>query len=389
MKLTKTLAALCVLGAGLLAFTACKDSSGDIDTSGGKWALTMTIDSTGDEIKVGKKAITDSNEGTETEILENTDEGKTTVVGHEAEQQQCGKRAFKEISGGFNNNCGFRTNVVLDTTSGTWYNSVTDRKANAGILFDFYKYDNKFDFFYISFVPQFSGSSVTGVTCYFERYSGVKKYNAGIYTRHAAASCLGKNYVPTDSSGTWNSTLYNPEDGISWSKSLASGSDYRVEDGQIIIGVNVKQFTPGLYSVQIGKISYTLGDAAQTFSPAAFNKAWKTNFAVHTQMGVGGQTSTASTISGYGNWTHIDNDNKDTNLIGGVMVYGFAPYGTKPVATFFTCSTSAKKDYKDNADSQVDYVGDWNVANELDTGDGLKTSVVYEEGGVVHEYVEY
>ena len=181
MKITKTLAALCVLGAGLMAITSCKDSSGDMAVTGAvsgvpaKYALEVTVDATGDEIKVGKKAISDSNEGTEVEIVENTVEGKTTPAGHETEQQQCGKRAFKEISSGLNNNCGFRTNIVLDTTKGTWLNSETSRKANVGMLFDFKQYNGKFDFFYISFVPQFSGSSVTGVTCYFERYSEVKK----------------------------------------------------------------------------------------------------------------------------------------------------------------------------------------------------------------------
>ena len=394
MKITKTLAALCVLGAGLMAITSCKDSSGDMAVTGAvsgvpaKYALEVTVDATGDEIKVGKKAISDSNEGTEVEIVENTVEGKTTPAGHETEQQQCGKRAFKEISSGLNNNCGFRTNIVLDTTKGTWLNSETSRKANVGMLFDFKQYNGKFDFFYISFVPQFSGSSVTGVTCYFERYSEVKKYGKGIYTRHPEASCLGKNFIPTDSAGTWDNTLYPPSADKSYPVPLVSGSDYYVEDGKIIIGLNVKQYTPGIYTIETGKILYDVGGEPKTFTPKDFKQSWKTKFASGSVIAEGGDNEIGSSIVGYSNWSHVDSSTKDSNLIGGVMAYSFAPYGTKPVACFYTCSTSAEKTYTDNETSQVDYVGDWNVANELDTSDE-KSTIIYEDGNVIHEYYQY
>ncbi len=383
MKLTKTLAALCVLGAGLLAFTACKDSSGDIDTSGNKYALSMIVDGTSG-FAVGGKAIDDSNEGTEVEIVADTSSKATNEI------SQCRKRAFKEISAGFNNTEGFRTNIVLDTVNGKWLNSDTGKTAGAGMLFDFNQQDDKtYDFFLLLFKPTFSGSEFTGVKCFFERYSGVKKYGEGVYSGSANAKALGSNYIPTNTTGSWNSTLFTPSDDKTWDKDLTRNSDYIVEDGKIIIGVDVKQLTKGVYTVRIGKISYTLDDQSQTFSPTGFNKAWKTNFTGGTTMGKGGETEDASSIEGYTKWTHVKKNDKTTNLKGGVLVYGFAPYGTIVSAGYYTCNTGLSSNTADNVDSRYDYVGDWNVANELDTGDGLKTSVVYEEGGVVHEYVEY
>ena len=91
MKITKTLAILCVVGAGLFAFASCKDNSGDGDTSGNKWAITMTVDATGDNIKVGDQAITDSNEMTMATIIADTDPSDTTL-----QLSNCGKRFFKE-----------------------------------------------------------------------------------------------------------------------------------------------------------------------------------------------------------------------------------------------------------------------------------------------------
>lgn len=405
MKITKTITALCVLGAALLAFAGCKDNSGDGDTAAAiagikaKHALSMTVDATTEEIKVGKKAINDSNEGTEVEILANTDEGKATSVGHEAEQQRCGKRFFKEISAGLNNTEGFRTNVVLNKAEGTWRNSDTGRTAGAGLLFDFNKYGDTYDFFFISFKPVFSadGSSITSVNAYFERYSGVKKYKAGIYTSHTAASALGSNYIQT-AVGTWNSTLFTPAQGRTWQANLTQGNGYTTDSlGNIIIGLDVKQLTDenGLYTVRIGNIVYTTADgSAATFNPLvdptknSFNMAWKTSFVANRTFGKGGERENSS-IEGYANWTHVDKKNKSSNLKGAVLAYGFAPYGTKPVASFYTCGTPLSSGKTDNTSSAYDYVGDWNVANEIDAATGAKTTVVYEEGGVVHEYVEY
>jgi|GEM_PF-3111957 len=396
MKITKTLAILCVVGAGLFAFASCKDNSGDGDTSGNKWAITMTVDATGDNIKVGQKAITDSNaESEEAAIVEDTEAGKTETTNHELERQRCGKRFFKEISGGFNNTEGFRTNIFLDIKNGVWNNTTTNRQAGAGMLFDFYEYEKvagtkTYDFFFLSFKPQFEGNAVKSVICYFERYSGVKKYKEGIYSSHSNASALGSNYIQT-AVGTWDNTLYTPEQGKTWKATLEKESDYYLDaDGNVIIGVNVKQKEKGVYTVDIGKVSYTVGETAQDFSPSAFKKSWRTTFAKKTTMGVCGETAAKTGDTGYikdyTNWTHVDKKTKDSNLKGGVLVYGFAPYGTKPVASFYTCNNKLGSNTVDTDDSHNDYVGDWNVPASVDADD---QDALYCDGGVVHEYVEY
>ncbi|MCR5047254.1 MAG: hypothetical protein K6A42_11820 [Treponema sp.] len=413
MKLTKTLAALCVMGGALLAFSACKDSSGDGNTSGApsdsgvsrKYALQMTLDATGDNIKVGGKAINDSNGDSSavSDIRTDTEEGKTDSSGeHASELQRCGKRYFEEISAGFNNTEGFRTNIVLDVKNGTWVNSgVTTngnpRTAIAGMLFDFNKYKDAqdkdiYDFFYLAFKPTIGANGITGVTAFFERYSGVKKTDKGIYTSDKAASALGSNYIPTDVNGTWDDTLYTPDQNKTWSKTLQNTDWYKDNDGNAIIGVDVKQIEKGVFTVRIGKISYTVGETAQPFTPSIFKQTWQTTFAGGTTMGKGGETSTKTGDSGYIkdylNWTHVEKNNKDSNLKGGVLVYGFAPYGTRPIACYYTCNTKLTSNTADNTTSRYDYVGDWNVANELDV-DGVETKVFYEEGNVVHKYIYY
>ena len=407
MKLTKTLAALGILGAALLAFASCKDTSGNSTITAApsapgvakKWALSMTVDATGDNIKVGEKAITDSNEMTTGTIVANTEEGKTTAAGHELELQQCGKRAFKEFTGGFNNTEGFRTNVVLDMTNGTWRSTDTKRVATAGILFDFYEYEKvagtkTYDFFYISFKPMFNneGTALNGIRCYFERYSGVKKTKEGIYSRHDDASALGSNYIQTVV-GTWDKALYTPSQSKTFYKDLTEGSDYyKNADGNIVIGVNAKQKTKGVYTINVGKISYTVNDAAQDFTPSAFKESWRTTFATGTEIGVCGETraKTGDTgyIKGYTNWTHVDKNDNDSNLKGGVLTYAFAPQGTKPVASFYTCDNKLSSNTTDNDDSRYDYVGDWKVPATVDA-DGVTGKIFYEEGNVVHEYYYY
>jgi len=68
------------------------------------------------------------------------------------------------------------------------------------------------------------------------------------------------------------------------------------------------------------------------------------------------------------------------------LVYGFAPYGTKPVASFYTCNNKLGSNTVDTDDSHNDYVGDWNVPASVDADD---QDALYCDGGVVHEYVEY
>ena len=384
MKFTRTFAALCAAGT-LLAFVSCKDESGDGVTTGNKWALTMTVDATGDNIKVGGKAITDSNEMTEDTIV--SDEENTNLS-----LSKTGKRFFKEISGGLNNTEGFRTNIVLDLANGTWSNSTASRTAGAGMIFDFYEYEKDgktktYDFFFLSFKPQFTNGAFTGVICYFERYSGVKKYKAGIYSSDANASALGSNYIQT-AVGTWDSTLYTPDKGKTWSKSLVDTKDYTYDETSktVTIGVDVKQNTAGEYTVSIGQIIYTLKDDTTQTGVANFDKAWTTAFIFGTQMGKGGDPAGTSCIADYTNWTHVSKDTSK-NLKGGVMVYGFAPYGTKPVASYYTCSTKAASNA--TPDGTTDYVGDWNTANKVDTREGVKDYMIYEEGGVEHEYIYY
>lgn len=414
MKMTKTIAALGILGAALLAFASCKDSSGDGNTTGfvpgvpAKYALQMTVDATGNNIEVGKKAITDSNgdDTAVTEILADTDEGKTTATGHEAERQRCGKRFFKEISAGLNNTEGFRTNIVLNVKDGTWRSTDTGRTAGAGMLFDFNEYkvgnDKTYDFFFLSFKPVFNneGTAITGVKAYFERYSGVKKTKEGIYTSHTAASALGSNYVQSVV-GTWKNKLYTPAENETYEVALTSGSDYYTDtNGNIIIGVDVKQLNTdakkGIYTIRIGKITYDVGGTTQTFSPSAFKQTWKTSFGSTKEIGKCGENSDHTDTNAYihnestayTNWTHVEKNNKDSNLKGAVLVYGFAPYGTKPVAAYYTCNTKLSSNTPDNTASQCDYVGDWNVANTLDA-DGVEDKIFYEEGNVVHEYIYY
>lgn len=393
MKLTKTLAALGILGAALLAFASCKDSSGDGNTTAfisgvpAKYALQMTVD--GNSIKVGDKALIDSNADDEKPIIaDDATEGEA-----ELKLSKTGKRFFKEISAGLNNTEGFRTNIVLNVKDGTWTNTTSGRTAGAGMLFDFNKYNDAYDFFFLSFKPTIADGKISSITAYFERYSGVKKYKEGIYSGHTAASALGSNYIPKDANGTWDESLYAPADGKTWSKSLAVTTDYYLDnDGNAIIGVDVKQMTKGVYTVRIGKINYLVGDAAQEFSPSAFKQTWQTTFTGGTKMGEGGETSTKTGDSGYiksyANWTHVDKNDKDSNLKGGVLVYGFAPYGTKPVAVYYTCNTKLGSNEVDNPTSRYDYVGDWNVANTLDA-DGVTDKIFYEEGNVVHEYIYY
>ncbi len=412
MKITKTLAILCVVGAGLFAFASCKDNSGDGDTSGNKWAITMTVDATGDNIKVGQKAITDSNNPDATDTIIADD----ATGEEELKLSKTGKRFFKEISAGFNNTEGFRTNIFLDLKNGTWKNADGSRQAGAGMLFDFYEYEKEagkktYDFFFLSFKPKFNGNAVDSVTCYFERYSGVKKYKEGIYSSHPNASALGSNYIqetksyvtnangPADKDkdytlktvGTWLDTLYNPVAGATCKINLTKDNGYYLDnDGNIIIGVNVKQKEKGVYTVDIGKVSYTVGETAQDFSPSAFKKSWRTTFAKKTTVGVCGETAAKTGDTGYIkdylNWTHVDKKTKDSNLKGGVLVYGFAPYGTKPVASFYTCNNKLGSNTVDTDDSHNDYVGDWNVPASVDADD---QDALYCDGGVVHEYVEY
>lgn len=424
MKMTKTFAALGILGAALLAFASCKDSSGDAlitgaDSGSGvpqKYALKLTVDATGDKIKVGDKALIDSNlETTETIIADDASTGDADL-----KLSKTGKRAFNEITGGFNNTEGFRTNIVLDLKEGTWKNSTSGRTAGAGMLFDFNKYENDtYDFFFLSFKPVFGGSggAFSGVTCYFERYSGVKKTKSGIYSGHAAAGALGCNYTqevntknPSTTQpvanpdytlktvGTWYEELYEPSADATCKQNLSSVTDYVYDStaGTVVIGVDVKQLEKGVYTVRIGKISYTVGDTSETaqeFKPSIFKQSWHTRFAPGTTMGEGGETSAKTGASGYipnyTKWTHIKSDDKDTNLKGGVLVYGFAPYGTKPVASYYTCNTQLRSGQTDSGDNtRYDYVGDWNVANELNE-DGVQSKVFYEEGNVIQEYVYY
>ncbi|MBQ3835505.1 MAG: hypothetical protein II814_00065, partial [Treponema sp.] len=405
--------------AALLAFASCKDSSGDGNTTGvvsgvpAKYALQMTVDATGNNIKVGDDALVDSNADTTKKIIaDDATEGET-----ELKLSKTGKRFFKEISAGLNNTEGFRTNIVLNVKDGTWTNSTSGRTAGAGMLFDFNEYkvgnDKTYDFFFLSFKPTISAGKIAGVTAYFERYSGVKKYKEGIYSGHTAASALGSNYIQETNSyvdnaegpadinkdytlktvGKWLDTLYKPVAGATCRKVLANGTDwYNDADGNAIIGVDVKQMTKGVYTIRIGKITYDVGGTAQTFSPSAFKQTWKTTFAGGTEMGEGGETSTKTGddgyIKSYANWTHVVKGDKNSNLKGGVLVYGFAPYGTKPVAAYYTCDTKLSSNKLDNTASQYDYVGDWNVANTLDA-DGVEDKIFYEEGNVVHEYIYY
>lgn len=400
MKMTKTIAALGILGAALLAFASCKDSSGDGNTTGvisgvpAKYALQMTVDATGNNIKVGDDALVDSNADTTKKIIADDATGGE----EELKLSKTGKRFFKEISAGLNNTEGFRTNIVLNVKDGTWTSATSGRKAGAGMLFDFNEYkvgnDKTYDFFFLSFQPTISNGAITGVTAYFERYSGVKKTKEGIYSGHKAAKALGSNYIPTDANGTWDESSYTPEQEKTWKATLAKGTDWYIDnDGNAIIGVDVKQLEKGVYTIRIGKITYDVGGTAQTFSPSAFKQTWKTTFADDgTRMGKGGETSTKTGDSGYIknylNWTHVVKDDKDSNLKGGVLVYGFAPYGTKPIACYYTCNTKLSSNTTDNTTSQHDYVGDWNVANTLDA-DGVEDKIFYEEGNVVHEYIYY
>lgn len=401
MKLTKTLAALGILGAALLAFASCKDSSGEgkitniIPGVTKKWAQEMTVDATGDNIKKGDDAITDSNGTTTDKVVDDTTEGKTTITGHELERQNCGKRFFKEFTSGFNNNEGFRMNIVL-SKDGTWTNSDEDnpRTATAGVLFDFYEYEKQagnktYDFFFLAFKPTITAGKISGITAYFERYSGVKKYKEGIYSRHAAASALGKNYIPTNKDGAWDEHLYDPADNKTWSK-LLTNADYKLDaDGNAIIGVDVKQLQNGLYTVSFGNIKYYVGTEEQEFSVTNFKQSWKTKFTPGQTIGKGGDPAGVSSISGYDNWRHVKKDDKTTNLMGGVLTYAFAPYGTKPVVKYFICSTSKSSGSTDTQDSGVDYVGDWKVPATLDERPGVTDKIFYEEGNVVHEYIYY
>ncbi len=384
MKITKTLAILCVVGAGLFAFASCKDNSGDGDTSGNKWAITMTVDATGDNIKVGDQAITDSNEMTMATIIADTDPSDTTL-----QLSNCGKRFFKEISAGLNNTEGFRTNIVMDLKNGIWTNKDSNRDAGAGMLFDFAEYEKEgktktYDFFFLSFKPSYNNGTLDSskIQMNLERYTGVKKTKEGIYSRRKEAAALGKCYVQTaKKADTWTSDakfdnilIYELTDGFIYDSTAQT----------ITIGVDVKQETLGTYKVQVGRITYTLKDASTTTSTTGFNKSWTTSFSGTTYVNAGDPAGTSS-ITGYTNWTHVSKD-ATKNLKGGVLVYGFAPYGTKPVATYFTCSAKAKSNTVPEA--ATDYVGDWNVANTLDAN-GVKLTTVYEDGGVVHEYVEY
>ena len=393
MKLTKTMAVLAIcIGAGLFALAGCKDNSGDGDTSGNKHAITMTVDATGDNIKVGGKAITDSSEMSEDTIVADTAAGTADYKGHELELQHCGKRFFKEISGGLNNTEGFRTNIVLNLKDGTWNNSTSKRNAGAGMIFDFAEYEKDgktktYDFFFLSFKPLFNVTSGVLITdtiqMNFERYTGVKKTKEGIYSRKTEAASLGKCYAQTaQKSATWDTTP--GYDNIQTYK-LTSGFIYDATAQTITIGVDVKQNTAGAYTVQVGKITYTLTDGSTSTSVVDFKKNWKTSFSGTKYAEVGDPAGTSS-ITGYTNWTHVSKD-ATKNLKGGVMVYGFAPYGTKPVATYYTCTKKAASNTTPAADT--DYVGDWNRVNELDTRSGVKDYTVYEEGGVIHEYVEY
>lgn len=388
MKLTKTMAVLAIcIGAGLFALAGCKDNSGDGDTSGNKHAITMTVDATGDNIKVGGQAITDSSEMTTATIIADTDTSDTTL-----QLSNCGKRFFKEISGGLNNTEGFRTNIVLNLKDGKWYNSSSGRNAGAGMIFDFAEYEKDgktktYDFFFLSFKPLFNKTSgnldTSKIQMNFERYTGVKKTKEGIYSRKTEAASLGKCYVQKTQSGdVWSdeATFENIQ-----TYNLASGFLYDATAQTITIGVDVKQETVGAYKVQVGTITYTLTDGSTSTSVVDFKKNWKTSFKGTKYAEVGDPAGTSS-ITGYTNWTHVSKD-ATKNLKGGVMVYGFAPYGTKPVATYYTCTTKAASNTTPAADT--DYVGDWNRVNELDTRSGVKDFTVYEEGGVIHEYVEY
>ena len=147
---------------------------------------------------------------------------------------------------------------------------------------------------------------------------------------------------------------------------MTKDTDYYLDaDGNAIIGVDVKQMTKGVYTVRIGKINYLVGDAAQEFSPSAFKQTWQTTFTGKWKMGEGGETSAKIGASGYIkdylNWTHVDKNDKDSNLKGAVLVYGFAPYGTKPVAAYYTCNTKLGSNTEDSTTSRYDYVGDWNA----------------------------
>lgn len=402
MKMTKTFAALGILGAALFAFAACKDSSGDALITGApsasgvptKYALQLTVDSTGNNIKVGDKAIKNSNELTEGTIIADNATGEG--VDDNLKLSATGKRAFKEITAGLNNTEGFRTNIVLDLKNGTWKNGT--RTAGAGMLFDFNKYkvnsDETYDFFFLSFKPMYKndGTLDTGkIQMNFERYTEVKKLKEGIYSNHDEAKCLGKCFVQSSDYGdAWGNTAaisnirtYYP----------TTGFTYDAEAQTITIGVDVKQLTKGLYNVRIGKIKYVVGDVGseteQTFTPEAFKQSWHTKFPSSTALQVGtcGDPEGATKIENYTKWKHVG-DNSASNLKGAVLVYGFAPYGTKPVACYYTCNTKLSSDTVDNTDSRVDFVGDWNRANELDASTG-NSSVIYEEGNVIHEYYYY
>lgn len=413
MKFTQKLAILSIFTAATLF--SCKESGNTTpiipvpgnDSVPPKYALKMTIDATDKNIKADGKAIIDSNGGDEKTdstgtIVANTEEGKTTAEGHELEVQQCGKRLFKNITLGLSGNEGFRTNIVLNAKDGGWLNSDTKRVAEAGIIFDLNVYKdadkkNIYDFFLLKFQPEITDGNFSGITCFFERYSGVKKYKSGIYSGHAKAESLGNKYIQdVDASnvlktpGTWLSTLYTPVDKKTCKKALAKGSDYYLDDnGNAVIGVDVKQSPKGVYNVKIGKISYKVGEAAKAFDMKAFRQSWTTSFVENSVMGIGGETKTktgdAGYIATYNNWTHAKKDDKDSNLKGAALAYGFAPQGTKPVVSYYTCSTKTKSN--EEAKANTDFVGEWNVANDIEILDNAQDTVLYEDGNVIHEYV--
>ncbi len=378
MKMTKFFA-LAGTAALLFGMAGCKTESGTEygNTSGKKYALTMTVD-----YKKNKdgSAYSKYDASESKNIVDVVTDSKTQV-----KIEDTGVRFFKDFSSGVDNNMGFRTNIVINTKESNLTNSDKNRYATFGIFWDKNDYkgsDDKkvYDFFGLIINPKKK-------MAYLDRYYGVKTTKDGVYCSDVGS--IGNSYCPTDATATTWKPCKDNDDGTGSSGNSAYSvdiTDALVEDekaGTITIGVDVHQLTAGQYTVKIGKIAYNTGN---------FDDATSTTFTVSNLLGVCGDPAGTSDITGYEHWTHYEK--KDENLLeGGACVYGFVPYGCKLVATYNTLNSKAanattaaiKKDGTSIAGKDADWVYDWNIAPDADTS-STKTS--YAEG-YQHDYVEY
>ena len=292
MKLTKKLLLCTVAAVAAGGLGGCGTQSGDGSTTGNKKNTTMTVDAT--DITAESK----------------TTDGGTVGTNYTS---TAGKRYWSQL-GSSEKVQAITTTITIDKSESTYSytydttNNIT-RYAVVGYAFDMNEYkdddgNKTYDFFLLGFRPETK-------KFYVERYTGISSKTTGVYTTNS----LGDYYYLSDYSSSYSKTWEKAtSDTLDW-KDATENTHYTVnDDGDIVIPVTIAQDAAGTYVISLNG----------------------TEVAEYTYVADGESNS----LSSYSYTNHKTVSSSDNHLQGGVTVYGFAPYGTKVVATYETDTSS-------------------------------------------------